>query len=110
MHIRMQLPALFRVIARALSIASITIVLLSQPVSAQPGTVKSWGLNNAGQLGDGTTTDKPHPTAVAGLTDVVAMGAGNGHTVALLADGTVRSWGFNFFGSLGDGTTITRTT
>ena len=34
----------------------------------------------------------------AGLTDVTAIAAGYGHTVALKRDGTVRSWGFGAFG------------
>lgn len=30
-------------------------------------TVKAWGYNNNGRLGDGTTTDRPSPTTVPGL-------------------------------------------
>ncbi|HWB80389.1 MAG TPA: hypothetical protein VG755_35740, partial [Nannocystaceae bacterium] len=57
------------------------------------GTVRCWGTNDAGELGDGTTTDRPAPTAVAGLTDVVAIDAGEGWTVALRSNGTVHRWG-----------------
>lgn len=74
------------------------------------GTVWAWGLNNYGQLGDGTTTNRSTPVQVSGLTDVVAIGAGGYHSVALKKDGTVWAWGYNGYGQLGDGTTTDRTT
>jgi alpha-tubulin suppressor-like RCC1 family protein len=72
------------------------------------GTVRCWGLNAAGQLGDNTTSNRPTPVAVVGLSGVVAISAGGQHTCAVLAGGTVRCWGFNPFGQLGDGTTTSR--
>jgi hypothetical protein len=30
-------------------------------------SVKAWGYNNNGRLGDGTTTDRPSPTTIPGL-------------------------------------------
>ena len=47
--------------------------------------------------------------AVSGLTGVVHLHGGRGHSLALLADGTVRAWGYNAFGGLGDGTFTERT-
>jgi titin len=74
-----------------------------------PGTgVECWGLNDAGQLGDGTTTSRTTPATVPGLTGVAALTAGESHTCALLVAGTVSCWGSNAFGQLGDGTTTTR--
>jgi alpha-tubulin suppressor-like RCC1 family protein len=76
----------------------------------QDGTVWTWGWNFAGQLGDGTTTDRNTPVQVLGLggvgflTDVKAIAAGYAHSVALKQDGTVWTWGANPVGELGDGT------
>ena len=81
------------------------------------GTVWMWGDNLDGSLGDGLTVPGssinwpafPTPVQVAGLSDVVAVAAGYGHSLALKRDGTVWAWGFNGHGQLGDGTTETRT-
>lgn len=74
------------------------------------GTVKAWGGNGTGQLGDGTTTNHPDPGTVPGLSGVHAIAAGTNHSLALMPDGTVKAWGLNDHGQLGDGTTTTRTT
>ena len=68
-------------------------------------TVKCWGLNSKGQLGDGTTNNSSTPVKVAGLTDVVQIAMGDGYTCALLDSGDVECWGWNNFGELGNGTT-----
>ena len=75
------------------------------------GSVKCWGFNSRGQLGDGTTTDRSTPTAVdlgANMT-AVAISAGERNTCAILNDGSVKCWGENGGGQLGDGTTTDRT-
>ena len=72
------------------------------------GTVRCWGRNLEGQLGDGTTTTRLSPVAVAGVSTATAISAGQGHACALLANGTVRCWGWNQDGQLGDGTTTDR--
>ncbi|MQY08047.1 RCC1 domain-containing protein [Actinomadura macrotermitis] len=72
------------------------------------GTVKTWGHNANGQLGNGGTTASPTPAAVPGLSGVSAVATGAFHTLALLSNGTVKSWGANVSGQLGDGSTADR--
>jgi alpha-tubulin suppressor-like RCC1 family protein len=73
------------------------------------GTVWAWGRNDYGQLGDGTTVNKNTPSQVKGpggigfLTNIIAVAAGNNHSLALKDDGTVWAWGNNIDGRLGDG-------
>jgi len=70
------------------------------------GTVKCWGGNIFGQLGDGTRTNSLVPVTVTGLSGAIAVSSGTYHTCALLADGTVRCWGDNLDGELGNGSTV----
>ena len=73
------------------------------------GGVLCWGENSEGQLGDGTTTARPDPTPVSGLSSgVAAIAAGMYHTCALTTGGGALCWGRNGFGQLGDGTTTQR--
>lgn len=67
------------------------------------GTVRCWGRNYDGQLGDGTTKDRHKPRDVVGLTDVVQVAAGSVHSCALRANGRVRCWGHNNLGQVGTG-------
>jgi alpha-tubulin suppressor-like RCC1 family protein len=74
------------------------------------GTVKCWGNNYQGQLGDGTKAYKTTPVTVSGLTGVTQVSTGSGHSCALISGGTVKCWGYNSQGQLGDGTTVNKPT
>ena len=71
------------------------------------GSVRCWGDNGFGQLGNGTTRDASVPLAVAGITNAVAIDSASTSlsTCAVLATGGVRCWGRNHHGQLGNGTT-----
>jgi alpha-tubulin suppressor-like RCC1 family protein/serine protease inhibitor ecotin len=73
-------------------------------------SVRCWGNNNYGQLGNGTTTDNSTSVVVSGITTATAISAGYTHTCALLAGGSIRCWGRNSNGQLGDGTTTSSST
>jgi len=69
------------------------------------GEVWCWGANDDGQLGDGTTTDRPSPVRAAGLPagPVTQVSAGHFHTCAVTS-GDAWCWGQGTTGALGDGT------
>jgi alpha-tubulin suppressor-like RCC1 family protein len=62
-------------------------------------TVKCWGGNGTGGLGNGTRTDSLTPVAVSGLADATAISFEDSHGCALLTGGTVTCWGWG--GTLG---------
>jgi alpha-tubulin suppressor-like RCC1 family protein len=75
------------------------------------GVVDAWGDNTEGQLGNGTTLNiSLVPVRVLGLTGVIAVSAGDKHSLALKSDGTVWAWGDNSRGQLGDGSVTDRAT
>tara|TARA_B100000686_G_scaffold245604_1_gene254851 strand:+ start:1665 stop:3584 length:1920 start_codon:yes stop_codon:yes gene_type:complete len=71
------------------------------------GTLWAWGLNNAGQLGDGTGQAKDEVTQVGSSSEWTSISASM-HNMALKSDGTLWAWGFNNKGQLGDGTVISK--
>lgn len=75
------------------------------------GAVRCWGNNSAGEIGDGTKTNRNTPTAVVGLdSGVIAVTAGYEFNCALRTDGSVACWGAGGFGQLGNGDGLDHTT
>jgi alpha-tubulin suppressor-like RCC1 family protein len=73
------------------------------------GTLWTWGQNNYGQLGDGTTTSRRSPVTVFGYgTNWCSVASIRNHTLAVKTDGGLWIWGRNNYGQLGDGTTTSR--
>ncbi|TXK67400.1 hypothetical protein FU659_34730, partial [Paenibacillus sp. N3.4] len=68
------------------------------------GTVWAWGANDNGQLGDGTSVNKPNPVQITGLPFITDIKTGNQHTLALSVTGAVYAWGSNSDGQVGNGT------
>ncbi len=78
---------------------------------ARDGSLWSWGANDYGQLGDGTTTNKSKPVRVQKTgTTWKAVSAGGYHTVGIDSDGILWSWGANDNGQLGDGSKENKST
>ena len=63
------------------------------------------GLNDKGQLGDGTTINRSSPVqTIIGGNDWHSVSTRNGATAAIKNDGTLWTWGNNTYGQLNDGT------
>jgi len=76
---------------------------------APGGTVKCWGVNGTGQLGNNDNTLASQPAAVnvvdssnVPITGVTAIAAGDQHTCAVTGGGGAVCWGSNNFGELGN--------
>ena len=69
------------------------------------GAAWSWGWGASGQLGHGDEQRQQLPKKVEAFAGqrVVAVSAGQHHSLALTADGAVWSWGEGYFGKLGHG-------
>lgn len=69
------------------------------------GTLWAWGLNNAGQLGDGTNNPSSIvPVQFSAGNNWQFISAGPEHSMAIKTDGTLWAWGRNSEAQLGDGT------
>ncbi|WP_236995098.1 protein kinase domain-containing protein [Gordonia phthalatica] len=70
-----------------------------------------WGNNDAGQIGDGSTSQQNTPVKVPGLKDVTAVSIGAYKaksdkylaTTCAVAEGDVYCWGSNYYSQTGDG-------
>lgn len=63
-------------------------------------TIKCWGNNGYGQIGNGTVTSSELriPVEVLGINNAVQVAAGQRRTCAILSDQTVKCWGYEYGG------------
>ena len=76
------------------------------------GNLYSWGRNDCGQLGYGTTDDNSHATPSkvnlpAGVTEFTQISAGTDYSLAMGSDGNLYSWGETVFNALGRSSSTT---
>jgi len=74
------------------------------------GKIYSWGSNDQGQLGNGTTVSGYSPEQAGTDTDWSSVDAGRTYTAAIKTDGTLWTWGYNDYGKLGLGDQTSRST
>ena len=109
-----QTPATAIRVGNLTDVVEVTVGETNTCVLHRDGGISCWGRNQVGEVGDGTTTQRPRPTRVAGISDAVAVSVSRGsaditaHTCALLTDGSALCWGGNETGQLGDGTNQNR--
>jgi|GEM_PF-1153784 len=73
------------------------------------GVLKCWGLNDNGQLGDGSITSRWTPVTSGSFPAAIsAVDLGMYVSCAVLVDTSAMCWGWNGMGALGDGTTVSR--
>ncbi len=70
------------------------------------GSLYTWGRNNYGQLGDGTSVDKLSPIQVGTDHIWTSVSSGYDHAIAIKSDGSLYTWGYNNVGQLGNGTSV----
>ncbi|MEI7596121.1 MAG: T9SS type A sorting domain-containing protein [Bacteroidota bacterium] len=77
-------------------------------VVCNDSTIKTFGENATGELGNGSDVDSSNPID-PGLSGIIEVSGGGdqleAHSLALKSDGTVWSWGSNIYGALGNGST-----
>ena len=94
------------VTAGGFTLAEVTAGIYHSCGLTPAGATYCWGQNQAGQLGDGTTSAESRPHAVtmpAGVTFASIAGGGT-QTCALTPAGAAYCWGVNGSGEVGDGT------
>ena len=98
-HIPVQVSNLSKVIAIAGGTYGHALALMKD------STIRAWGRNYDGDLGNGNNTASNIPVTVSNMNNVIAIAGGKNHSLALKSDGTVWAWGDNVYGTIGNGTT-----
>jgi len=100
----------FAAVAGCLRILAVAVVWALASAPAHGQALYTWGNNNNGQLGDGTTTSRTAPVAIVGFDfGIDAVSAGHSHSLAI-QNGAAKAWGRNISGQLGDATNTNQST
>ena len=62
------------------------------------GQLWSWGINHAGQVGDGSFLFRTDPVLIDGSTDWLIVDSASSHSLAIKMDGSLWGWGHNSSG------------
>jgi alpha-tubulin suppressor-like RCC1 family protein len=65
------------------------------------GSIQCWGINQFGQLGNGTTTQSLNPVSVTGIANATSLSSTYEHSCAIVGGG-VQCWGNGGYGQLGN--------
>lgn len=84
-----------------LSFASVTTGVFQTCGITTDGKAYCWGRNGSGQLGDGTTTMRVEPVAVATDLSFKAITIGDDHTCGISSNDEIYCWGNGADGKLG---------
>jgi Regulator of Chromosome Condensation (RCC1) repeat protein/regulator of chromosome condensation (RCC1) repeat-containing protein/Big-like domain-containing protein len=93
------------IVSRTLKFSAISVGQHACGIAASAGYC--WGLNNLGQLGDGSTTSSASPVLITGGHAFSTLSAGYLHTCGLEGN-SAYCWGNNTNGAIGDSTAFNR--
>ncbi len=88
------------------NVASVSLGDEYSAVITTNGDLYTWGWNNNGKLGDGTTDNRSVPKKI--MSNVASVSLGDYYSAVITTNGDLYTWGNNYFGQLGDGTTDNR--
>src|SRR5438445_515462 len=71
--------------------------------------VYCWCWNRDGEIGDGSTTDRPYATRIGNTLRLGLPATGAAHSCAVGAGGDAYCWGLNLTGQIGDSSVVSRT-
>lgn len=71
-------------------------------------SIWTWGYNNWGQIGDGSSIDRLVPYKIDMSNKWAKISGGGGHALAIDIEGNMWAWGENSYGQLGDATNLIR--
>jgi len=72
--------------------------------------VYCWGWNRDGEIGDGSTADRPYAKQVSPSLTFSVVSTGGGHSCAVATGGAGYCWGLNLTGQIGDSSVMSRST